>query len=58
MTPITRAIAFWLVRVGIAVVLVIVLQAWRGPDPMLWWLALAYAAISAFTTYMLIRSRR
>ncbi|MBM2575116.1 hypothetical protein JQC91_02255 [Jannaschia sp. Os4] len=58
MTPTRRAIAFWILRVGIAVILVILLQAWRGPDPMLWWLAAGYAAISLFTTYMVIRSRR
>ena len=58
MTPTTRAIAFWLLRVGIAVIIVILLQAWRGPDPMLWWLAAFYAAISAFTTYMIHRNRK
>ncbi|GIT91307.1 hypothetical protein JANAI62_17630 [Jannaschia pagri] len=58
MTPTNRAIAFWLIRVGIAVVLVIALQAWQGPDPVLWYLAAGYAAISAFTTYILIRRGR
>ncbi|MFO6464820.1 hypothetical protein [uncultured Jannaschia sp.] len=58
MTPTTRAIAFWLLRVGLAVLLVIGLQAWRGPDPMLWYLVAGYALISAFTTYMIVRSRK
>ncbi|MCK0168168.1 hypothetical protein MWU52_11440 [Jannaschia sp. S6380] len=58
MTPTTRALAFWLVRVGIAVVLVLAIRAWRGPDPMLWWLAGGYALISLFTTWMMIRARR
>ena len=47
MTPTRRALAFWIVRVRIAVMLVIVLQAWRGPVPVLWRLALSYAALSA-----------
>lgn len=55
MTPTTRALAFWIVRVGIAVLLVIALQAWRGPDPFLWWLASGYAVLSAITTAILIR---
>ena len=55
MTPTTRALAFWIVRVGLAVILVLVLQAWRGPDPVLWGLAAGYAALSAFTTWVLIR---
>ncbi|WP_179378220.1 hypothetical protein [Jannaschia marina] len=55
MTPTRRAIAFWIIRVAIAVILVLALQAWRGPDPVLWYLAAIYAAISAFTTYLLIR---
>lgn len=55
MDPTRRAIAFWIVRVAIAVLLVIALQAWRGPDPMLWWIAAAYAVISGLTTWVLIR---
>ena len=55
MSPTRRAIAFWIVRVAIAVVLVLILQAWKGPDPVLWYLAAGYAAISAFTTFILIR---
>ncbi len=55
MSPVRRAIAFWLIRVAIAVVLVLILQAWRGPDPVLWYLAAGYAAISGFTTYLLVR---
>ncbi|PWJ22067.1 hypothetical protein [Jannaschia seohaensis] len=58
MDPTKRAIAFWIVRVAIAVLLVIALQAWQGPDPLLWYLAAAYAVISAFVTLMLIRSRK
>lgn len=57
MSPTRRSIAFWIVRVGIAALIVIVLQAWRGPDPILWWLWLGYAALSAFTTYMIINRR-
>lgn len=55
MTPTRRAIAFWILRVAIAVILVLILQAWQGPDPLLWYLAAIYAAISAFTTFILIR---
>ena len=55
MTPTRRAIAFWLIRVAIAVILVLVLQAWQGPDPILWYLAAGYAVLSAFTTYILIK---
>lgn len=55
MTPTRRAIAFWLIRVAIAVLLVIGIQAWRGHDPMLWWLAAGYVAISAVTTMILLR---
>ena len=55
MTPTRRAIAFWILRVIVAVILVVALQAWRGPDPLLWYLAAIYAAISAFTTWMMIR---
>ena len=55
MTPTRRAVAFWVLRVGIAVILVILLQAWRGPDPVLWWLAAGYAVLSALTTWVLIR---
>ena len=58
MTPTRRALAFWVLRVALALILVIVLQAWRGPDPVLWWLAGLYAAISLFTTLMILRSRR
>ncbi|KIT14222.1 hypothetical protein [Jannaschia aquimarina] len=58
MTPTTRAFAFWLIRVGIAVALVIAIQAWRGPDPLLWWLAAIYTVISLFTTLMILRSKR
>jgi len=50
-----RAIAFWIFRVAIAVLLVIGLQAWKGPDPMLWYLAAIYAAVSGLVTFMLIR---
>ncbi|MEM9796161.1 MAG: hypothetical protein AAF919_06710 [Pseudomonadota bacterium] len=55
MTPTTRALVFWVLRVGIAVLLVIALQAWRGPDPILWWLAAGYALLSFVTTLILIR---
>ncbi|UWQ18035.1 hypothetical protein [Jannaschia sp. M317] len=55
MTPTRRAIAFWLIRVAIAVILVLVLQAWQGPDPILWYLAAGYAVLSAVTTAILIR---
>lgn len=55
MTPTRRAIAFWIIRVAIAVILVLVLQAWQGPDPVLWYLAAGYAALSAVTTFILIR---
>jgi hypothetical protein len=55
MSPTRRAIAFWLIRVALAVIMVLVIQAWRGPDPVLWYLAAAYAAISAVTTFFLIR---
>ncbi|SDZ42199.1 hypothetical protein SAMN05444004_11410 [Jannaschia faecimaris] len=58
MTPTRRAIAFWIIRVAIAVILVLILQAWRGPDPVLWYLAAGYAAISAFTTYVIIKRRK
>ena len=58
MTPTRRAIAFWFIRVAIAVLLVLGLQAWRGPDPVLWYLAAAYAAISAVTTLILIRRQK
>ncbi|MEL6586384.1 MAG: hypothetical protein AAFY65_13600 [Pseudomonadota bacterium] len=58
MSPARRAIAFWIIRVGIAALLVIALQAWRGPDPMLWWLAAAYAVISGFTTYLVVRRHK
>lgn len=57
-TPTTRALAFWVVRVGIALLLVVALQAWRGPDPVLWWLAAGYAALSLLTTILLIRRNR
>lgn len=55
MTPTRRAIAFWIIRVAIAVLLVLILQAWQGPDPVLWYLAAGYAALSAVTTFILIR---
>lgn len=58
MTPTRRAITFWIIRVAIAVLLVIALQAWQGPDPMLWYLASGYAVLSAFTTWLLIRRNR
>ncbi|MEM7488318.1 MAG: hypothetical protein AAF390_04245 [Pseudomonadota bacterium] len=58
MSPVTRALAFWVVRVGIALLLVIALQAWRGPDPVLWWLAAGYAVLSLLTTILLIRRGR
>ena len=58
MTPAKRALAFWLIRVGLAIVFVILLQAWRGPDPILWWLAAGYAALSLLTTILLIRRTR
>ena len=58
MSPAARAVAFWALRVAIAVALVAALQAWRGPDPVLWWLALGYAILSAVTTWMLIRRTR
>ncbi|MGB3408031.1 MAG: hypothetical protein WBA67_11105 [Jannaschia sp.] len=50
-----RAIAFWIVRVAIAILLVLALQAWRGPDPVLWYLAAGYVTLSAFTTWIMIR---
>jgi hypothetical protein len=55
MDPARRAIAFWILRVAVAVLLVILLQAWTGPDPVLWWLAAGYALLSAITTWVLIR---
>ncbi len=55
MSPQGRAVAFWLVRVAIAAGLVLALHAWRGPDPLLWYLAAGYAALSAVTTWFLIR---
>ncbi|SFJ39954.1 hypothetical protein [Jannaschia pohangensis] len=58
MSPIRRTLAFWIVRVAIAVILVIVLQAWHGPDPFLWYLAAGYAVISGFTTFILIRRQK
>jgi LPXTG-motif cell wall-anchored protein len=58
MDPNRRAIAFWILRVGIAVVLVILLQAWTGPDPVLWWLAVGYALLSGLTTWVLIRRNK
>ena len=58
LSPTARALVFWLLRVALAALLVLALRAWQGPDPILWWLWLAYAAISLFTTAMLIRSGR
>jgi hypothetical protein len=58
MDPTRRAIAFWILRVGIAVLLVILIQAWRGPDPFLWWLWGGYAVLSGITTIVLIRRSR
>ena len=55
MTPTARAIAFWILRVAVAVLLVLVLRAWQGPDPVLWWLWGGYAAISLLTTLFVIR---
>lgn len=55
MTNTRRALLFWLIRVVFAIVLVVVLQAWQGPNPMLWWLAAGYAVLSAITTAILIR---
>ncbi|MDB2407152.1 hypothetical protein N9W17_01290 [Jannaschia sp.] len=55
MDPNRRAIAFWIVRVAIAVLLVILLQAWRGPNPVLWYAAAAYALIAGLITLILIR---
>ncbi|UWQ21701.1 hypothetical protein [Jannaschia sp. W003] len=56
--PARRALAFWVLRVAVAFVLAAAIQAWRGPDPFLWWLALGYAALSALTTWMILRTRR
>ena len=53
-----RPFLFWLMRVAIAVLLVIALQAWQGPDPLLWWLAAGYAVLSLVTTLVLIRRGR
>ncbi len=58
MTPTRRALAFWVIRVAIAALLVIALQAWRGPDPILWWLAGGYALLSLLTTIVLISRDR
>ena len=58
MTATQRALAFWVVRVGIAALLVIGLRAWQGPDPVLWWLWAGYAALSLVTTTILIRRGR
>ncbi|MEM7645064.1 MAG: hypothetical protein AAF366_21510 [Pseudomonadota bacterium] len=58
MSPTARALAFWVIRVAIALLLVIALQAWRGPDPVLWALASGYAALSLVTTLILIRRNR
>ena len=55
MTNTRRAIVFWLLRVVFAVVLVIALQVWQGPNPLLWWLTLGYGVLSAITTAILIR---
>jgi|GEM_PF-5672433 len=58
MTPTTRAYAFWLLRVAIAVALVLAIHAWRGPDPFLWWLAAGYGVLSFVTTTILVRRSR
>jgi hypothetical protein len=56
MTPAsTRALRFWLIRVAVAILLVVLLQAWTGPDPVLWWAAGAYVVISGLVTLILIR---
>ncbi|WGH80095.1 hypothetical protein [Jannaschia ovalis] len=55
MTPTTRALAFWLLRIGIAALLVVALVAYRGPDPVLWWLWAGYAVLSFGVTLVLIR---
>ncbi|WP_167766880.1 hypothetical protein [Jannaschia formosa] len=55
MSPTRRAIAFWIIRVAIAVFLVILLQAWAGPDPVLWYAAGVYAVLSGLLTLFLIR---
>jgi hypothetical protein len=58
MTPTTRALAFWLLRVAIAGALLLALRAWQGPDPVLPWLWAGYAALSLVTTLVLIRRSR
>jgi hypothetical protein len=58
MTPTTRALAFWILRIGIAALLVVALGAWQGPDPVLWWLWGGYAVLSLLTTIVLIRRNR
>ena len=55
MSPTSRALAFWVVRIGIAALLVVALAAWRGPDPILWWLWAGYAVLSLVTTTIIIR---
>jgi Na+-driven multidrug efflux pump len=58
MDPARRAIAFWIIRVAIAVILVIVLQAVGGPNEMLWWAAAAYALVSGLVTLFMVRRQR
>ena len=55
MTPTARALAFWILRVALAGLLVLALRAWQGPDPVLWWLWGGYAVISLLTTALIIR---
>ncbi|WP_308916074.1 hypothetical protein [Jannaschia sp. LMIT008] len=58
MTPVQRAILFWAIRVAIAVALVVAVQAIRGPDPFLWWLAAGYTVLTTITTLILLRRGR
>lgn len=55
---VTRALSFWILRVAIAGLLALGLAAWQGPDPLLGWLWVGYALLSAVTTTILIRRGR
>lgn len=55
MTPTNRAILFWLIRVSLAILLVFALEAYRGPNPTLWYLAAGYVVLSAFMTFLMTR---